>query len=349
MLLEACSSLSATPNRTRNGKGAAMKAWLVERITDAGEMRLGECPVPQPGPQDYLIKVEAAGVNFLDTLMLRGRYQRKPALPFVPGVEVVGTVIAAGADTPLAAGSRICASIETGAFAEQALVPAGTAHPVPDDVPGEAALVLLGVNYPTGYYALHNRANLQSGETVLVHAAAGGVGSAAVQLAKAAGCRVIATAGTADKRALCREQSADEVVDYTAPDWVDRVRVVTDGAGADVIYDPVGGEIGVQSLRCLAWRGRYLVIGFAAGAIPDLPANRLLLKDASAMGVFWGEVCKRDPTAAEEVAQAVLSLYRAGRLSPLIGARFPLQDAREALDRLGRRETVGKVLVCPTS
>ncbi len=324
-----------------------MKAWLVEGITEAGDMRLAERPAPEPGPQDYVVQVAAAGVNFLDTLMLRGRYQRKPALPFVPGVEVVGTITAAGADAPLAAGTRICASIETGAFAEQALVPASAARRVPDDVPVEAALVLLGVNYPTGYYALHNRAGVQAGETVLVHAAAGGVGSAAVQLAKAAGCRVIATAGTAEKRELCRRLGADEVIDYTSPDWVDRLRAATGGAGADVIYDPVGGGIGVQSMRCLAWRGRYLVIGFAAGAIPELPANRLLLKDASAMGVFWGEVCKRDPAAAAQVADAVLELYRSGLLSPLIGGRFPLQDAREALDRLGRRETVGKILLCP--
>ena len=324
-----------------------MQAWLVEKITEAGNMHLVERPAPEPGPQDYLVQVEAAGVNFLDTLMLRGRYQRKPALPFVPGVEVVGTVISAGADALLPAGTRICASIETGAFAEQALVPGDAAHPVPNDVPGEAALVLLGVNYPTGYYALHNRAAMQTGETVLVHAGAGGVGSAAVQLAKAAGCRVIATAGTAEKLEICRGLGADEVIDYTTPDWVDRLRAVTGGAGADVIYDPVGGEIGVQSMRCLAWRGRYLVVGFAAGTIPELPANRLLLKDASAMGVFWGEVSKRDPVAARQVTDAVLELYRANLLSPLIGARFPLQDAREALDRLGRRETVGKILICP--
>ncbi len=326
-----------------------MKAWLVERITEAGEMRLGDCPAPRPGPRDYLIQVEAAGVNFLDTLMLRGRYQRKPALPFTPGVEVVGTITAAGAEAPLTPGARICASIETGAFAEQALVPCSAARPVPDGVPAEDALVLLGVNYPTSFYALHNRARLQPGETVLVHAAAGGVGSAAVQIAKAAGARVIATAGTAEKRELCRSLGADEVIDYAAPDWVDRLRAMTGGAGADVIYDPVGGEVGVQSLCGLAWRGRYLVIGFAAGSIPDLPANRLLLKEASAMGVFWGEVCKRDPAAAAQVADAVLALYRAGRLSPLIGARFPLEDAQDALDRLARRETVGKILVCPAA
>ncbi len=322
-----------------------MKAWLIERITEAGEMHLVERPAPEPGPQDYLVRVEAAGVNFLDTLVLRGRYQRKPALPFVPGVEVVGTIIKGGADAPLAVGARICASIETGAFAEQALVPANAARLVPEDVPPEEALVLLGVNYPTSYYALHNRAGLKSGETVLVHAAAGGVGSAAVQIAKAADCRVIATAGTEEKRDICRELGADEVIDYTAPDWVDRLRAATGGAGADVIYDPVGGETGVQSLRCLAWRGRYLVIGFAAGTIPQLPSNRLLLKDASAMGVLWGEVCKRDPATADQVANAVLGLFREGRLSPLIGGRFPLQDAREALDRLGRRATVGKILL----
>ena len=322
-----------------------MKAWQVERLVEAGEMHLVDIPAPEPGPGAYLVQVEAAGVNFLDTLMLRGRYQRKPALPFVPGVEVAGRILAAGAGAPLAVGQRVCGGIDTGGFAEQAVVPAGAVRLIPHDVPAEIALVLLGVNYPTSYYALHDKARLQAGETVLVHAAAGGVGSAAVQIAKAAGCRVIGTAGSAAKRAACLDLSADDAVDYGQSDWVDQVRALTGGAGVDIVYDPVGGDGAVQSLRALAWQGRYLVIGFAAGTIPALPANRLLLKDAAAFGVFWGEVRERDPATGLRVEASVLALYRQGKLAPLIGGRFLLAQAREAVAQLGSRATSGKLIL----
>ena len=324
-----------------------MRAWVVERLTEAGEMKLLELPEPTPGPGSYVVRVEAAGVNFSDTLMLRGQYQRKPVLPFTPGIELAGTIAAAGADTTLSPGQRICASVPTGGYGEFAVVSAKAARAIPDDVPSDAAVVLLGINYPTSYYALHNRARLRAGETVLVHAAAGGVGSAAVQIALAAGCRVIATAGTEAKRAICLELGAERAIDYTAEGWVDEVRQATDGNGVDVIYDPVGGAIGVQSLRCLAWQGRILVVGFAGGAISELPANRLLLKDASAMGVLWGEVKIRSPAVAGAVVDAVLALYRAGKLDPLIGGRFALDQAQEALAQLSRRQTTGKILLIP--
>jgi len=324
-----------------------MRAWVVERLTEAGEMKLLELPEPTPGPGSYVVRVEAAGVNFSDTLMLRGQYQRKPALPFTPGIELAGTIVAAGADTTLAPGQRVCSSVPTGGYGEFAVVSAKAARAIPDDVPSDAAVVLLGINYPTSYYALHNRARLRAGETVLVHAAAGGVGSAAVQIALAAGCRVIATAGTEAKRAICLELGAERAIDYTAEGWVDEVRQATDGNGVDVIYDPVGGAIGVQSLRCLAWQGRILVVGFAGGAISELPANRLLLKDASAMGVLWGEVKIRSPAVAGAVVDAVLALYRAGKLDPLIGGRFALDQAQEALAQLSRRQTTGKILLIP--
>jgi NADPH2:quinone reductase len=324
-----------------------MRAWVVERLTEAGEMKLVDLPEPTPEPGTYVVRVEAAGVNFSDTLMLRGQYQRKPALPFTPGIELAGTIVAAGADTTLSPGQRICASVPTGGYGEFAVVSAKAARAIPDDVPSDAAVVLLGVNYPTSYYALHNRARLRAGETVLVHAAAGGVGSAAVQIALAAGCRVIATAGTEAKRAICLELGAERAIDYTAEGWVDQVRQATDGNGVDVIYDPVGGAIGVQSLRCLAWQGRILVVGFAGGAISELPANRLLLKDASAMGVLWGEVKIRNPAEAGAVVDAVLALYRAGKLDPLIGGRFALDQAQEALAQLSRRQTTGKILLIP--
>lgn len=324
-----------------------MRSWIVESLTETGTMALIDRAEPVAGPGTYVVQVECAGVNFADTLMLRGRYQNKPALPFTPGIEVAGRILAAGEGAVLAPGQRICASVPSGGFAERAVVAAASARAIPDDVPSDAALVLLGVNYPTSYYALHNRAAMQAGETVLVHAAAGGVGSAAVQIALAAGCRVIATAGTTEKRAVCRELGATIVLDYTDPGWVDALRAQTGAAGVDVVYDPVGGEVGVQSLRALAWRGRYLVIGFAGGPITALPANRLLLKDASAMGIFWGEVRRRDPAAAAAVEDAVLALYRARRLDPLIGGRFPLDRAQDALDRLAMRQTVGKILITP--
>jgi len=325
-----------------------MRCWVVEKVSDAGEIVWVVRPDPVPGPDDYVVRVEAAGVNFADTLMARGLYQRKPETPFSPGIEVAGAIVAAGDKTGRKPGERICASLLTGGFAEFALVPAQAATPIPDDVPSDIALVLLGVNYPTSYYALHHRARLRPGETVLVHAAAGGVGSAAVQIALAHGCRVIATAGSEDKLTVCRELGADVALSYGADGWVNAVRAATGGAGADVIFDPIGGQVGIDSLRCLAWQGRLLVIGFAAGSIPALPSNRLLLKESSALGVFWGEAAKRDPALLQEVQAALLALYRAGRVDPLIGGRFALSDAPAALARLSARKTVGKILLTPS-
>ena len=321
-----------------------MRAWVVEQITEAGDMRFVDVARPTPGPDECLIKVEVAGVNFLDTLMIRGRYQRKPALPFTPGVEIAGVVVA-GAGLP--EGARVCAGVETGAFADYAVAPARAVRVVPDDVTLAEALVLLGINYPTSYYALHDRAGVAAGETVLVHAAAGGVGSAAVQIAKAAVCRVIATAGSADKRAACLRLGADEALDYTDEGWPDEVRALTGRRGVDIVYDPVGGEIGAASLRVLAWHGRYLVVGFASGGISQLAANRLLLKEGSAIGVLWGDARSRDPGLGDRTAESVLALYRSGALPPLIGGRFALADARDALDRLASRSTAGKLLLFP--
>ena len=322
-----------------------MKAWRVEQITEDGTMHLRDLPVPVPGPGEYLIRVEAAGLNFLDTLMLRGRYQRKPALPFTPGVECAGTVAGAGEGCKLPPGTRVLAGFETGGFAEFALAPAAALMPLPEEMPAADALAVLGVNYPTSYYALHDRARLRPGETVLVHAGAGGVGSAAIQLARHAGARVIATAGGAAKCETCLGLGAAHAIDYAAENWVDAVRKLTDGRGADVIYDPVGGEVGEQSLRVLAWMGRYLVVGFAGGAIPKLPANRLLLQNAAALGVVWGELLNRDPAAAGAVRAALAGLYRQGVIPPLIGARFPLAEAPAALAALAGRGSVGKLVL----
>jgi NADPH2:quinone reductase len=323
-----------------------MRCWVVEQITEAGEMIWVERPDPVPGQDELLVRVKAAGVNFADTLMARGRYQRKPETPFTPGIEVAGEIVASGAG-----GERrgwVCANIPTGGFAELALVPERAATPIPDDVPFDIALALLGVNYPTAYYALHHRAQIRPGETVLVHAGAGGVGSAAVQTALAHGSRVIAAAGSQEKLAVCRELGAETVVSYQSPDWEKVVRAATGGAGVDVIFDPVGGRIGVDSLRCLAWRGRLLTVGFASGSIPELPSNRLLLKEGSALGVFWGEAAKRDPALLREVHAALLTLYRAKQVAPLIGARFALASAPSALAALRARKSVGKIVLAPS-
>jgi NADPH2:quinone reductase len=323
-----------------------MLCWVVEKITEAGEMVWVERPAPVRGRDQFLVRVNAAGVNFADTLMTRGLYQRKPETPFTPGIEVAGEIV--DADTSDDRRGRVCANIPTGGFAELALVPARAATTIPDDVPSDVALALLGVNYPTAYYALHYRAQIRPGETVLVHAGAGGVGSAALQIALAHGCRPIAVAGSQEKLAICRELGAETVVSYESADWESAVRAVTGGAGADVIFDPVGGAVGVASLRCLAWRGRLLTVGFASGSIPELPSNRLLLKEGSALGVFWGEAAKRDPALLREVHAALLTLYRAKQVAPLIGARFALADAPLALATLGARKSVGKIVLAPS-
>jgi NADPH2:quinone reductase len=321
-----------------------MRCWVVEKITEAGEMVWVERPDPVPGQDEYLVRIDAAGVNFADTLMARGRYQRRPETPFTPGIEVAGEIVAAHGEQA----GRVCANIPTGGFAEFALVPAQAARLIPDDVPSDIALALLGVNYPTAYYALHQRAQIRPGETVLVHAGAGGVGSAALQIALAHGCRVIAAAGSQEKLAVCRRLGAETVVSYESSDWEKAVHAATDGAGADVIFDPVGGAVGVASLRCLAWRGRLLTIGFASGSIPELPSNRLLLKEGSALGVFWGEAAKRDPALLRDVHAALLTLYLAKQIAPLIGARFALADARAALAALSARMSVGKIVLAPS-
>ena len=323
-----------------------MRAWLVERITDEGEMRLADIPAPEPGPGQSLIKVEAAGLNFLDTLQLRGKYQVKPPLPFTPGVEVAGRVIKAGAGSRFTEGERLCGTVPTGGFAEQAVVADGNAIRLPDGVPAAESVGMVTI-YPTSHVALKNRAGIKPGDTVLVHAGAGGVGSAAVQLAKAWGARVIATAGGEEKAQLCRDIGADVAIDYKAGDWVEAVRKETDGRGCDIIYDPVGDAIGEQSVRVLAWGGRLLIVGFAGGRIPQLPANRFLLKNASAVGVYWGEWKKNHPDLAEEVFADLFRMYEAGQIKPIIGERFPLSEAPAALEALGGRKSVGKVVLIP--
>lgn len=323
-----------------------MRAWRVEEIGDPGRMRLAEVPMPVPAADQYLVKVEAAGLNFLDTLAIKGRYQAQPALPFTPGIEVVGTIVGGQGAAGLRAGTRVASATPPGrfgGFAEYALVPRAEAVAVAPDVPPGAAMALRG-NYPTSLYALRHAGRLAAGETLLVHAGAGGVGSAAVQLGRQMGARVIATAGSAAKLDACRALGAHEAIDYTDATWVHALRELAP-RGVDVVFDPVGGEIGAQSARCLAFGARLLVIGFASGSLTQLPANRLLLANASAIGVLWGEVRKREPGLAAQLAGEIHAWYREGRLRPLDASAFDFEAAPAALEALERRRTSGKAIL----
>lgn len=316
------------------------RAWRVEALAEPPALALREMGLPEAGADQYLVRVEAAGLAFGDTLLVRGRYQIKPPLPFTPGSEVVGTIVG-GQGGALPVGTRIASSCQQGGMAEYALVPARNAVVLPSGLPAGAALALRS-NFPTSLYALQEVARLQAGETVLVHAAAGGVGSAAVALAHWLGARVIATAGGPAKVAAVQALGAQHVIDYQQANWVDEVKRLAP-QGVDVVFDPVGGEVGVQSLRCLAYRARYLIVGFAGGALTALPANRLLLHNATAHGVLWGEVRQRDLALANRLTHELMQAYAQGELALLPGQSYPFEAAPQALEALHRRHSVGKL------
>jgi NADPH2:quinone reductase len=292
------------------------------------------------------VQVAAAALNFLDTLMMAGRYQERPPLPFTPGVELSGIVDAVGAGVELPFGARVCGLVSYGAFAEYAVVDAADLYPVPDGIDLEDAAAL-PVVYGTAHHALNARGHTQAGETLLVLAAAGGVGLATVQLGRALGLTVLAAAGGADKCALASQHGAAQVFDYTAPDWAEQVKAATEGRGVDAVFDPVGGDYSAAALRLLAVGGRLLIVGFAAGAIPQIPANRLLLKDLSAVGVVWGPWRRRHRAAAAAQMASLFGLWQQGAIAPLVSQRRPLADAPAAIADLGARRTTGKVLLIP--
>jgi NADPH2:quinone reductase len=324
-----------------------MRAIVVDRWLEPAELELREAPEPALRPGALLVDVKAAGCNFFDILMCRGTYQVKPPFPLVPGAEVAGVVRAVGEGVSgFAAGDRVFGSSGLGGFAERALVPAGGAWHLPDAM-SFAEGAALPIVYPTSYAGLVYRAALQAGETLLVHAAAGGVGVAAVQIGRALGARVIATAGGADKLAVARRAGADVVIDYKAEDFVARVLEETGGRGADVIYDSVGGDVFERSLKCIAWNGRLLVIGFASGEIPSLKANRILLKNIAVVGLHWGAYAKFEPARIPETMRALLALYEKGAIRPELYRSYPLAQAAEALGALGSRNTWGKVVLVP--
>ena len=318
-----------------------MRAWRVHELGDPSKvMSLDEVDQPTPGEGQVLVRVRAAALNFPDVLMAMGMYQEKPPLPYTPGVELCGEIVGTG--------QRVIGSPSNGpgAFAEYALMDTDNAWPVPDGMSDEKAASLY-LTYQTGYVGLHRRAHLQAGETLLVHAGAGGVGTAAIQLGKAAGATVIATAGGARKTEVCTRLGADHVIDYTTEDFVPIVKELTGGRGADVIYDPVGGDVFDKSRKCIAFEGRLVVVGFTSGRIPEAPANHLLIKNYSVVGLHWGLYRTHDPLRFGMVHEELTRLVAEGHVDPLVGAVHPLAEAPQALKALAERSTVGKVVLVP--
>ncbi len=294
-----------------------------------------------------LVDVRAAGVNFPDVLLTYGKYQFKPELPFSPGGEAAGVVTAVGAGvSSVVPGDRVAVSLLNGAFAERVVAPEMATMKLPDEVSFEVGAATL-LTYATTLYALVDRAALQKGETLLVLGAAGGVGTAAIELGKLLGARVIAAASSDEKIAFCKQHGADEGICYAREDLKDRTKALTGGAGANVIYDPVGGTYSEQALRAIAWEGRYLVVGFAAGDIPKIPLNLVLLKSCQIVGVFWGAFAMRDPAKNRANAARILHWVAEGKLRPHIDATLPFNRAQEALERMARREVRGKLVLTP--
>ena len=324
-----------------------MKAMIATQWGEPSEMQYAEVPDPMPGPGQILIDVKAIGCNFPDILIVQGKYQMKPPLPFSPGHEVAGIVLAVGAGvTRVHPGQRVFAMIDLGGYAERAVADDTRVFAIPDAMSFEEAAAFALVNQ-TSYSALVHRARLQPGEWLLVHAAAGGVGLAAVQIGKAFGARVIATAGTAAKLEIARQSGADVLIDYRTEDWVERVKRVTDGHGADVIYDPVGGDVFDGSSKCIAFEGRLLVVGFAGGRIPSIAANRILLKNMSVVGVHWGMYQTLGSPLVDQWMSALLTMHGKGQIWPVIYKTYPLADAAKALAAIAARESYGKVVLIP--
>ena len=328
-----------------------MRAWRVHELGEPEDvLRLDDVPDPTPEPREVVIDVAAAAMNFPDILVCKGMYQEKPPLPFTPGIEVAGTITAVGEDVAdIRPGQRVIAwpKAPYGALSEQTVATARRVFPIPDGMPFDPA-VCLQVTYQTGWAGLHHRAHLQAGETLLVHAGAGGVGSAAIQLGVAAGARVIATAGGPDKVELCRKLGAEIAIDYRTEDFVEIVKDATDGEGADVVYDPVGGEIFERSTKCIAFEGRIIVIGFTSGSFGELRANHVLLKNYAVVGLHWGIYGKKRPDMPMQVHNELMKLWQDGKIEPLISRVVPMDEAPSAMASIGRRDTVGKLIVHPS-
>jgi NADPH:quinone reductase len=327
-----------------------MRAWQIHQLGEPRDaLRLAEIPAPEPAPGQVLVRVLGAAANFPDVLMCQGSYQIRPPLPFTPGIELCGEVVTVGSSvTGIAVGDRVIGGpvLPSGAYAEFALMDAGAILPAPEGL-DDAEAAAFFITYQTGWFGLHRRARLAAGETLLVQAAAGGVGSGAVQLGKAAGARVIGVVGGERKAEVARALGADVVVDRLSQDFVQVVKEVTNGRGADVVYDSVGGEAYARSTKCVAFEGRILVVGFASGQIPSAALNHALIKNYSIVGLHWGLYRTKEPQAIGECHRQLTKLVADGAIRPLVSERLGLDDVPEALDKLAHGDTVGRIVFTP--
>ena len=322
-----------------------MHAWLCENPTGVDALTWKELPTPQPQAGEVLIEIKAASLNFPDLLIVQNKYQIKPPLPFVPGSEYAGVVQAVGEGVKhLQVDQNVACLSGTGGFGTHTLAPAALCMPLPAGFSHVDAAAFIMI-YATSWHALMDRAQLKAGETVLVLGAAGGVGTAAIQIAKAAGARVIAAASTDEKCALCTSVGADATINYTSKNLRDEIKALTGGKGPDVIYDPVGGDYAEPAFRSIAWRGRYLVVGFASGSIPSLPLNLTLLKGASIVGVFWGDFARREPKANAAMMTELANWYAQGKIKPVIDRTMPMAELKAAYGHMGSRGVMGKLVM----
>ena len=322
-----------------------MHAWLCENPIGVDALTWKELPTPSPKAGEVLVRIAAASLNFPDLLIVQNKYQMKPPLPFVPGSEYAGTIEAVGEGVKhLKVGQAVACLSGTGGFGTHTIAPAMLCMPLPPGFPMVDAAAFIMI-YATSHHALIDRAALKAGETVLVLGAAGGVGTSAIQIAKAAGARVIAAASTDEKCALCRSIGADETINYSTENLREAIKTLTGGKGPDVIYDPVGGDFAEPAFRSIAWRGRYLVIGFAAGPIPALPLNLALLKGASIVGVFWGDFTKREPQKSMAAMTELAQWYAQGKIKPVIDRSMPMSELKAAYAHMGSRGVMGKLVM----
>jgi NADPH:quinone reductase len=327
-----------------------VRAWQVHELGEPRDvLALAEVPEPELWPGQVLVRVRAAAANFPDVLMCRGGYQVRPPLPFTPGIELCGEIVAVGPEVPgLAIGDRVLggSSLPSGAFADLAVMRADSVFPAPEGL-DDAEAAAFFITYQTGWFGLHRRARLAAGQTLLVHAAAGGVGSGAVQLGKAAGARVIGVVGGERKAEVARALGADVVVDRLSQDFVEVVKEVTGGRGADVVYDPVGGDTYTRSTKCIAFEGRILIVGFAGGEIQSAPLNHVLIKNYSVVGLHWGLYQTKDPQLIRDCHVQLTKLVADGQIRPLIGERLGLTDVADGIQRLADGSTVGRLVFVP--
>lgn len=324
-----------------------MRAWRVHEYgAYKDKLQLEDVEAPSGDGAASVVGIRAAGVNFPDILAVQGTYQVKAPLPFTPGQEAMGVVEEVADDSPFRAGDRVVTLNMAGAFAERMLALDQQMFPVPDGMADAEAAAFL-ITYQTAYFALVHRARMQAGETLLVHGGAGGVGTAAIQVGKALGGTVIATAGSAEKLDVCRDCGADQVINYREQDFVPAVKDCTGGRGADVIFDPVGGDVFDKSTKVIAWEGRLVVIGFASGRIPEIAANRILLKNCAIVGLFWGQYMFHDPELVHATHATLCGLWREGKIKPVIYKEYPLDALPQALEDIETRRSYGKIVLVP--